>query len=130
MALTIHPKAGMVVVCDFAGYKEPEIIKIRPVVIISPNHLPRYGLCTVVPLSTTAPSPVQPYHYKLIGSPFPHDPSDVWAKCDLVASVSVDRLDRIRISRGNYNVFYVSMEQVRKIRICAAISLGVDVNTE
>ncbi len=130
MALTIHPKAGMVVACDFVGYKAPEIIKVRPVVIISPTHLSRPGLYTVVPLSTTPPDPVQPYHYKLIGSPFPHDKSEVWAKCDLVASVSIERLDRIKISRGNYEVFYVSMEQVRKIRICAAISLGVDVTAE
>jgi len=130
MALTIHPKAGMIVVCDFSGYMIPEIVKVRPVVIISPNHISRPGLCTVVPLSTTPPNPIQPYHYKLIGSPFPHDPTDVWAKCDLVASVSFARLDRVKIARGTYNVFYVSMEQVREIRICSALSIGVDIDTE
>lgn len=130
MALTIHPKAGMVVVCDFAGYQTPEIVKVRPVVVITPNHLPRPGLCTVVPLSTTAPDPVQPYHYKLIHSPFPHDPAEVWAKCDLVASVSLARLDRVKVERGVYKVFNISMDQVREIRRCCALSLGIDAKAD
>lgn len=116
----------MVLMCDFAGYRVPEIVKVRPVVVISPNHLPRPGLATIVPLSTTAPDPVQSYHYKLIGSPFPHDPAEVWAKCDLVASVCFDRLDRVKVARGTYQIFHVSMEQVRQMRRCAALSLGID----
>ena len=95
MALNVHPKAGMIVMCDFAGYIVPVIVKVRPVVVISPNHISRPRLCMVVPLSTTPPLPIRPYHYKLAGSPFSHDPSEVWAKCDLVASVSIERLDSV-----------------------------------
>lgn len=115
----------MILMCDFKGLVAPEIIKTRPVVIISPNSLTRPGLCTVVPLSTTAPDPVQSYHYKL-----PHDPlrngADTWAKCDLVMSVSCARLDRIKISRGEYITGSISMEHVREIRRKAAWSFGVD----
>jgi uncharacterized protein YifN (PemK superfamily) len=125
VALLIHPKAGMVLSCDFVGYILPEIVKRRPVVVISPNHLTRPGLFTVVPLSTTAPVPICNYHHKLTGNPIPGEGAEVWAKCDLVASVAFGRLDRIKIGRGNYQVGYVSMDQVREIRLCAARSFGV-----
>lgn len=131
MAITFHPKAGMVLMCDFRGYILPEIIKTRPVAIISPNHLKRPGLVTVAPLSTTAPVPVCEYHYQLKGNPIPGDSAtEVWAKCDLVATVSVDRLDRIQIARGRYETGHVSMDQIRAMRLCAARSLGFEPPTE
>lgn len=127
MAITFFPKAGMVLICDFKGNIEPEINKVRPVVIISPNHINRPGLVTVVPLSTTPPEPIEPYHYRLIGNPIPGKGDvEVWAKCDLVASVCVDRLDRIKVSRGNYQRGTVSMEQVRAIRLAVLRSMGID----
>jgi uncharacterized protein YifN (PemK superfamily) len=127
MSISFHPKAGMVLICDFTGYIAPEIIKSRPVVVITPNHFYRAGLCIVVPLSTTPPDPIQPYHYALTGSPFPNDKTEHWAKCDLVATVSISRLDRVKVARGNYQTFHVSMEQVREIRRRSAISLGIDI---
>ncbi len=127
MAITFHPKAGMVLACDFRGYIAPEIVKTRQVVVISPNHLLRPGLCTVVPLSTTAPNTICDYHYRIIGNPVPGDTTpEIWAKCDLVAAVSYDRLDRIKLSRGNYIVGNLSMNQVRAIRLAVARSLGLD----
>jgi uncharacterized protein YifN (PemK superfamily) len=126
MALSVYPKAGMVVACNFHGYVEPEMIKVRPVVVISPNHLRRPGLCTIIPLSTTAPDPIEPYHYKLAASPFPHEPELAWAKCDMVATVSVLRLDRVKLGRGKYQIYYVSMDTVRAMRRCACLSFGID----
>jgi uncharacterized protein YifN (PemK superfamily) len=87
----------------------------------------RPGLVTVIPLSTTPPRFVEAYHYLLHGNPVPgSDAEGVWAKCDLVATVSVERLDRKKVGRGKYDVGYVSMEQVRAMRRCAAISLGLE----
>lgn len=127
MAITFHPKAGAVLVCDFRGYVEPEIVKMRPVVVVSPNHLRRPGLVTVIPLSTTPPLYVEAYHYLLHGNPVPGSEAEaVWAKCDLIATVSIERLDRKKVSRGHYAVGYVSMEQVRAMRRCAAISPGLE----
>jgi mRNA interferase MazF len=127
MAIIFHPKAGMVLMCDFKGYREPEIIKTRPVAVISPNHLGRPGLVTIVPLSTTAPNPVCAYHYRLLGNPIPGDAApEVWAKCDLVATVCLDRLDRVQLGRGRYEVGYVSMDQIRAMRIAAAHSFGIE----
>jgi uncharacterized protein YifN (PemK superfamily) len=127
VAITFHPKAGAVLVCDFRGYIEPEIVKMRPVVVISPNHMRRPGLVTVIPLSATTPLHVEAYHYRLHGNPVPgSDAEIVWAKCDLVATVSVERLDRKKIGRGQYAAGHVAMEQVRAMRRCAAISFGLE----
>ena len=113
--------------CDFRGYIFPEIVKLRPAVIVSPTHLHRPGLVTVVPLSTTAPVPICPYHYKLLGNPIPGESVETWAKCDMVATVSIEhRLDRIKIARGEYRIGNVSMDQVREIRLCIVRSLGIE----
>lgn len=107
----------------------PEIVKTRPVVIVSPAHLIRPGLVTVVPLSTTPPEPVQPYHYKLLGNPIPgSDAPETWAKCDLFASVSLERLDRVKLGRGDYRVGAVSTEQVKAIRRACLAALGIDLS--
>jgi uncharacterized protein YifN (PemK superfamily) len=126
MALTFHPKAGMVLVCDFRGAIVPEISKVRPVVVISPNHPRRAGLVTVVPLSTTTPEPVRTFHYRLSRHPIPSWSTAPWAKCDLVTSVSIERLDRVRLGHGKYGVGHVDEEELRQIRLAAARSFGVD----
>lgn len=127
MAIPFRPKPGAVLYCDFKGYIFPEMVKARPVVIVSPAHMSRKDLVTVVPLSTTAPDPVEKYHYKLTGNPIPGDGSlEVWAKCDMVATVCFDRLDRVKLGRGNFQMGNVSMDQVRAIRRGVGISLGLD----
>ena len=115
--------------CDFSGMIKPEITKKRPVVIISPNNLVRKDLCTVIPLSTTAPCPVEKYHYKLPQNPLKNE-AETWAKCDLVMSVSVERLDRIKVGRGNYFVANISMDQVRRMRRLASYSFGIDISLD
>lgn len=116
----------MVLMCDFSGFVAPEMVKTRPVAVISPNHMRRPGLVTVVPLSTTPPEPILEYHYCLKGSPIPGDSSIVWAKCDMVVTVRLERLERIRLARGKYETGHISMEQIREIRLKASYSLGVD----
>lgn len=96
-------------------------------VVISPNLPRRAGLVTVIPLSTTAPLPIEQYHYRLRGNPIPgKEVGEIWAKCDLVTTVSLARLDRKKIARGQFAVGYVSMQQVREMRRCAAISFGLE----
>lgn len=86
-----------------------------------------WDIIDIVALGTTLPNPIQTYHYKLKNTPFPRDPATVWAKCGFIASVGIDRLDRVKITRGIYEILHISMDQVRKIRTCAAISIGVDI---
>jgi uncharacterized protein YifN (PemK superfamily) len=124
--ITFRPKVGMVLICNFEGFRAPEMVKTRPVVIVSPNEMHRPGLVTIVPLSTTAPEVMHPYHYKLKGSPIPGScANDVWAKCDMICSVSIERIDRVKTIRRNYAVGYVSMDQVNEIRAAAGLSFGL-----
>jgi uncharacterized protein YifN (PemK superfamily) len=63
MPIKEHPPLGTILICDFdAGFKVPEMVKRRPVVVISPKIESRFGLCTVVALSATEPDPVESYH--------------------------------------------------------------------
>jgi uncharacterized protein YifN (PemK superfamily) len=100
MPLLYQPKAGSVVMCDFAGFVVPEMIKVRPVVILarSPSNS---RLVTVIPLSTTAPT----YHHELSATPLPGKGRPTcWAKCDMVATVSLARLDRYKAGRDRFTV--------------------------
>ncbi|HEY1773245.1 MAG TPA: type II toxin-antitoxin system PemK/MazF family toxin [Gammaproteobacteria bacterium] len=100
MALTFGPRRGMVLACDFqTGFKPPEMVKVRPVVIMAEPTAHRPGLCTVIPLSTTAPIPVMPYHHRMkaVSLPAAWGSRDVWAKCDMIYAVSCERLDRILV---------------------------------
>jgi uncharacterized protein YifN (PemK superfamily) len=100
--LQFHPRKGDILICDFAGNIVPEIVKKRPVVVIR-NHLPfRSGLVTVVPLSSSAPEHDVPYSFQLSKNYLSNDKTAMYAKCDLVCSVSLSRLDRIKIGYRQY----------------------------
>lgn len=114
MPLTYHPKPGEIVLCDYStGFAPPEMVKRRPVVIVSPRLRNRTSLVTVVPLSTTAPFPVESHHCSLVLAaplPKPFDSPQMWAKCDMMATVSLARLDRFRAGRvtGGYGRNFVT----------------------
>ena len=124
MAITFYPKAGCVLMCDFSGYVAPEMVKTRPIIVVSPNHLRRAGLHTVVPMSTTEPDNVQPYHLK-IKNPLTHIGGEVWVKCDMPATVRTERLDRIKLDRGVYRTYGISEKELEAIRDCLRYALGI-----
>ncbi len=127
MSLKFQPKPGSIVICDFHGLVAPEMVKKRPVVIIA-KHKHNARLVTVVPLSTTHPDPVAAYHYKLGNNPLPDKSKDVvtWAKCDMVVTVSLDRLDRYKIGVREYVVPVIGQEELIAIRQCVSIALHID----
>lgn len=91
------PKTGQVLMCDFSrGFVPPEMVKKRAVVVISRSETHGRRLCTVVPLSTTAPAPALAWHVLLTQNPLPGTPigTAVWAKCDMLYTVSFERLDK------------------------------------
>ena len=99
MAIPYQPKARQIVFCDFRGFEAPEMVKRRPVVVLA-AHKTNSKLVAVVPLSTTEPRHLEPYHCKLRRNPLPDEGrTSVWAKCDMVAVVSTARLDLIRLHR-------------------------------
>lgn len=95
--LKFHPGYGCILMCDFSHQAVPEMVKTRPVVVIS-RKAANSQLCTVVPLSSTEPDPKHPWHAKMTREKMPASlrGKECWAKCDCVATVSFARLDRIR----------------------------------
>lgn len=125
MALLYQPRAGNVVMCDFAGNVVPEMIKVRPVVVIARNRKNRQ-LVTVVPLSTTAPTVLEDHHHELTANPLPGKPSvRCWAKCDMVATVSLARLDRVKGPKRQFVVPVLPASDFEAIRRAVAKALDL-----
>lgn len=135
--LHIHPAAGTIVICDFSWFKEPEMVKRRPAIIISPRLRGRDNLCTVVPFSTTPPNRLMPYHYKLFTDPALPDPFPEpfhWLKCDMVYTVSFDRMFMPFIGKDTsgkriYDTRVVSNIELAEIRKCVLHGLGLEALT-
>lgn len=128
--LPYHPKLGEVLRCDYSGLIPPEMDKIRWVVVISPKFLAKRNSCTVIPLSTTAPNPIESHHVKLDKDPAPNaSGDDVWAKCDMMMTVSFSRLsaywDGKKDGRRNYVSLHVSQVDLGRIRQATLAGLGL-----
>ena len=136
MALLYHPEPGEIVMCRYEDVvMAPEMRKARPVVVVGPRLRRRGRLATIVPLSTTAPTTVENYHSKielLQALPAPFDSLVMWAKCDMITSVSLDRLDRFRGSRTSggggrtWVTGSLSSAQLRDVRAAILCGLGLD----
>lgn len=129
MPLTFHPGPGAIVICDFdTGFRPPEMVKVRPVVVISPRRR-TVGLVTVVPLSSTAPTRQEPWHYQLPAGVYPPARRPMWAKGDMRATVALTRLDRVkaRDSKGTrtYHTFQVRPDDLAAILACVRAALGL-----
>ncbi|HAD86504.1 MAG TPA: hypothetical protein DCG48_03995 [Rhodospirillaceae bacterium] len=137
MALRFHPKRGAVLVCNFdTGFEVPEMVKRRPVIVVSPRHRTRHGLCTVVPLSTTPPAQVCDYHCTVkLDLPAPWRAPEMWVKADMVATVGFHRLDLIATKRGKdgkrrYLNIRMDDEQLANVQRAMLHGLGLSHLTE
>lgn len=139
MAIHEHPVLGTILICDFdSGFRQPEMVKRRPVVVISPKIGARPGLCTVVALSTTPPEPPQSFHCKITVDPplpAPFDSPENWVKGDMIYSVGFHRLDFVRLDKDRngkriYRYKPLSAEDIRKIRECVLWGLGIGTLTK
>lgn len=126
MPLHYHPAIGTVVICDYKGFVPPEMVKRRPAIVVSPNFKYRDDLCSVVPLSTTEPDVIMPYHCKLEWSnplPPPYNSPFHWVKADMFATVSFSRLSlphngKDRYGKRQYITRTVSAADLKIIRQC------------
>ncbi len=103
MPIQYAPKIGQILMCDFKGMIEPEMVKRRPVII---TNAPRKGrLAQIVCLSTKKPVPIYDHHMKIEDKFLPRDKffqdKETWLKGDMIYTVSYDRLDYIRIGKDN-----------------------------
>lgn len=107
--------------------------KIRFAVVVSPRLRHRTNLCTVVPISTTAPEHPQPYHVKLDKDPYPESPPGTvaWVKCDMLMTVSYARLSQYyrgrhpQTGKRNYITLRVSPDEFKAIRIGILNAIGM-----
>lgn len=133
MTLYRHPNPGDLLICDFTtGFRAPEMVKKRPVVILSPRPRRTTQLCTVIPISTSVPNPVLACHHCLSMESLPEvfRTKDNWAKCDMLYTVSLDRLDRIKGGKdGNgkriYLTWRITDKDLAEIRAAVLYSLGL-----
>ncbi len=126
MGLSFYPHPGHILICDFTGFKAPEIIKRRPVIVVSSKLPYRAGLATIVPISLTPPLRDVDYAVRLSKNYHPNekDALPCWAKCDLLANVSLDRLDRFKIDRRKYLAPKASEEDLQLVRAGVIAALG------
>ena len=134
MTVAIHPQPGTIVRVDLSqGFREPEMVKRRPAVVVSPPLVGRPQLCSIVPLSTTAPRRVQPWHYRIeleAPLPEPYDNPIMWAKCDIVLTVAFHRLRLLHAGKSAdggrvYDVRVLSDDQFAAIKDCVRAALGL-----
>lgn len=133
MALKFHPKKGTILICDYStGFVVPEMVKRRPVVVVSPRLRKRDDLCTVVPLSTTAPPEAMPYHCEIQMAaplPAPFNSPRMWVKADMLATVGFHRLDLPRLPRVDGKRQYLTVvlqdDDLARVMACVRQALGL-----
>jgi mRNA interferase MazF len=125
---------GTVLLCDYSrgGFQAPEMVKLRAAVVISPRLPHRDGLCTVIPLSQDAPKRQVDYVTRVefrepLPYPFPY--KVFWAKCDMIATVSFERLDLFHTERDQYGKRHylhpkMSPEDAARVRACVLKAIG------
>lgn len=130
--LNFQPYPGQILICHFGlGFQAPEIVKTRPVMVISPKQRRWSGLCTVVPISSKAPNPPKPYHYRLPDHTVPGKKyEESWVKADLVTTVGKHRLDRIKVGFRNFEAPVVEDNILREVRRCVLHASGMHNLTE
>lgn len=138
MSIKFHPSTGMIVICDFKGFVAPEMVKRRPSIVVSPRFRERDNLCTIVPLSTTDPYKVMPYHYKLIMRdplPAPYNSPYHWVKADMLCAVSFNRLRLPFIKKKfggerDYKKIIIMADDLIEVRKCILQGLGMNTLTQ
>ncbi|MBO6511419.1 MAG: type II toxin-antitoxin system PemK/MazF family toxin [Roseibium sp.] len=135
MGLKFHPGQGSVVLCDYStGFMPPEMVKRRPVIVLCKKMKGRPHLCTVVPLSTTAPDPVMDHHAEIelpFSLPRPFTSKTQWIKGDMVSAVSLDRLLSFRLGKAKdgkriYLTETIGEDLLKIAHDCVIASLGID----
>jgi uncharacterized protein YifN (PemK superfamily) len=136
MPIQYEVPPGTILLCDYAmgGFKEPEMTKKRPALVVSPRLRHRNWLCTVVPFSTTPPKRDVPYQCQIelprrLPDPW-HEADVVWAKADMLATVGFKRLDLFRTARDQtgkrkYIQPRLPQEDLDRVRRCIVEALGL-----
>ena len=139
MPIREHPPQGCIVTVDYSqGFKEPEMVKTRLAVILSPKIKARVRLCTVVPLSLTEPCPVLPFHKEIeipFALPSRWGQARRWLKGDMVNSVGFHRIDLLRLGKNMagkrvYQTESLPVDIFKSVRKCVLHGMGLSTLTK
>ena len=128
MPISFFPRIGQVLVADFSDLKEPEMTKIRPVIIVSPRLPYRSDIVAVVPISLTAPKHDLPFCYRLSKNYHPAEMDDLpcWAKADMVTNIALRRLEGFKVGRRQWEYPNLSHDDLLGVRRAVLCGLGLD----
>lgn len=126
MPITFHPRAGQILMCDFKGFVPPEMVKVRPVIVVSPRLPYRSHIVAVVPISLTAPQHPMPFTVRLSKNYHPQEADDLpcWAKCDMLLNLATSRLDGFKIDRRKWATPQATGEDLQAVREGVLAALG------
>ena len=128
MPLGFYPRAGQLLMCDFTGFKVPEMVKPRPVVVVSPRLPRRSEVVAIVPISLTEPVPLMPYQFRLSKNYHPEEPDDLpcWAIADLVMNLGLYRLSGFKTGRRKWAYPHMTGNDLAGVRLAVRAGLGLD----
>lgn len=128
MSLLFFPRAGQVFMCNFKGFIEPEMVKPRPVIVVSPKLPYRSEIVAVVPISLTAPRHELPFCYRLSKNYHPAEADDLpcWAKADMLLNIGTYRLSAFKTGRRQYVYPTLTTEDLAAVRRAVLCGLGLD----
>ncbi len=126
MPISFFPRAGQIFTCNFKGFVAPEMVKIRPVIVISPRLPGRSEIVAVVPISLTPPNKEYPFTVRLSKNYHPDEEDDLpcWAKCDMILNISKDRLSSFKVGRRKWHTPNASAEDLRAVKDGVIHGLG------
>ncbi len=101
--------------------------------VLTPKIAARAQLCTIVPLSTTDPYKVMPYHKRIrIPLELPKEWGDRerWIKGDMVNAVGFHRVDLLRLGKNRagqriYQTSPLPYEMLKIVQQCALHGMGL-----
>lgn len=117
---------GRVVMCDFTFLQKPEMQKERRAIVVSARSPNATGRCAVVPVSKLKAAIPNPAHFEFIPGTYPffHKTAPVWAICDHIYTVSLDRLWMVNVGHRPDTSAAVSPQHLADIRKLLGTTLG------
>lgn len=137
MALIYHPEPGTILMCDFSeGFKEPEMVKVRPVIVISPKLKRRANLVTVACVSTVEPPTMESYHCEIPRVMLPNtgffQKKPSWVKGDMVYTVGFHRLNLVKLNtrcpktgKRLYETRLIGPDKMKEIYSCVLSAMNL-----
>lgn len=124
--IAFHPRMGQILMADFTDLKQPEMTKVRPVVVLSPRLPFRSELVTIVPISLTPPRHDLPFCYRLSRNYHPGEDALLpsWAKADMIMTISLGRLSGFKIGKRKWEYPVMAPDDFAGVRRAVLHGLG------